>query len=141
MAFVVHAEKVRPRRGLVFVSAPLLTSLPSYLAMAATAAAAHIFCATTTVSPADCRPRALGGHPSLRVKHSRCLTCRASLGPDGSLAVLGGPSPKPVPPRGKPYLRQNSCLIFPPLRGHRPLAVIKFLGGAFIGAVPEVTYG
>lgn len=28
-----------------------------------------------------------------------------------------------------------------PLRGRRPLAVIKFLGGAFIGAVLEVTYG
>lgn len=38
-------------------------------------------------------------------------------------------------------MREHSCLIFPPPRGRRPLAVIKFLGGAFIGAVPEVTYG
>ncbi|GJM98720.1 hypothetical protein PR202_ga15752 [Eleusine coracana subsp. coracana] len=107
--------------------------------MAATAA--HLLCSAPTASPANPRPRAPGGRPALRAKPSRCFSCRASLGPDGSLAVLGGPSLRPVPPRGKPYLRDHSCLIFPPPRGRRPLAVIKFLGGAFIGAVPEATYG
>ncbi|GJN33902.1 hypothetical protein PR202_gb22532 [Eleusine coracana subsp. coracana] len=107
--------------------------------MAATAA--HLRCSAPTASPANPRPRALGSRSTLRAKPSRCFSCRASLGPDGSLAVLGGPSPRSVPPRGKPYLRDHSCLIFPPPRGRRPLAIIKFLGGAFIGAVPEVTYG
>ncbi|KMZ58079.1 hypothetical protein ZOSMA_7G01100 [Zostera marina] len=38
------------------------------------------------------------------------------------------------------YMRQDSCLIFPPLPPTKPLAIIQFFGGAFIGAIPEVTY-
>ncbi|KAJ0089511.1 hypothetical protein Patl1_13725 [Pistacia atlantica] len=38
------------------------------------------------------------------------------------------------------YKRLDSCLVIPPLNGKKPRAIIKFLGGAFIGAVPEVTY-
>ncbi|GKV03720.1 hypothetical protein SLEP1_g15976 [Rubroshorea leprosula] len=41
----------------------------------------------------------------------------------------------------KIYTRQDSCLVIPPARGKKPRAIIKFLGGAFIGAVPEATYG
>ncbi|GFP81546.1 hypothetical protein PHJA_000297900 [Phtheirospermum japonicum] len=41
---------------------------------------------------------------------------------------------------GKLYRRLDSCLIIPPTNGEKPKALIKFLGGAFIGAVPEVTY-
>ncbi|KAK4274519.1 hypothetical protein QN277_017726 [Acacia crassicarpa] len=39
-------------------------------------------------------------------------------------------------------IKLDSCLVIPPTpnRGG-PRAIIKFLGGAFIGAVPEVTYG
>ncbi|GJQ96841.1 alpha/beta hydrolase fold protein [Tanacetum coccineum] len=37
--------------------------------------------------------------------------------------------------------RLDSCLVIPPPKGKKPKAIIKFLGGAFIGAVPEVTYG
>lgn len=40
----------------------------------------------------------------------------------------------------KIYQRLGPCLIIPPLNGKKPRAIIKFLGGAFIGAVPEVTY-
>ncbi|XP_022029316.1 uncharacterized protein LOC110930329 isoform X1 [Helianthus annuus] len=40
----------------------------------------------------------------------------------------------------KIYRRLDSCLVIPPPKGKKPKAVIKFLGGAFIGAVPEVTY-
>lgn len=40
----------------------------------------------------------------------------------------------------KIYQRLGSCPIIPPLNGKKPRAIIKFLGGAFIGAVPEVTY-
>ncbi|XP_012450717.1 uncharacterized protein LOC105773396 [Gossypium raimondii] len=38
------------------------------------------------------------------------------------------------------YKRLDSCLIIPPSRNKKPRAIIKFLGGAFLGAVPEVTY-
>lgn len=38
------------------------------------------------------------------------------------------------------YSRMDSCLVIPPPLGKKPRAIIKFLGGAFIGAVPEVTY-
>ncbi|KAL3498096.1 hypothetical protein ACH5RR_040828 [Cinchona calisaya] len=38
------------------------------------------------------------------------------------------------------YKRFDSCLVIPPPKGKKPKAIIKFLGGAFIGAVPEVTY-
>uniref|UniRef100_M1BVA3 Uncharacterized protein n=1 Tax=Solanum tuberosum TaxID=4113 RepID=M1BVA3_SOLTU len=34
----------------------------------------------------------------------------------------------------------DSCLVIPPPKGIKPKAIIKFVGGAFIGAVPEVTY-
>ncbi|XP_011019302.1 PREDICTED: uncharacterized protein LOC105122089 isoform X1 [Populus euphratica] len=38
------------------------------------------------------------------------------------------------------YTQMESCLVIPPPKGRKPRAIIKFLGGAFIGAVPEVTY-
>lgn len=41
---------------------------------------------------------------------------------------------------GKIYRRLGSCLVIPPTKGRKPKALIKFLGGAFVGAVPEVTY-
>ncbi|OMO86423.1 hypothetical protein COLO4_21171 [Corchorus olitorius] len=40
----------------------------------------------------------------------------------------------------KIYKRLDSCLVIPPPGNKKPRAIIKFLGGAFIGAVPEVTY-
>lgn len=42
---------------------------------------------------------------------------------------------------GKIYRRLDSCLVIPPPAGRKPRAIIKFIGGAFIGATPEVTYG
>ncbi|EPS62086.1 hypothetical protein M569_12706, partial [Genlisea aurea] len=41
---------------------------------------------------------------------------------------------------GKIYKRLDSCLVIPPANGKKPKALIKFLGGAFVGAAPEVTY-
>ncbi|XP_061368084.1 uncharacterized protein LOC133311085 isoform X2 [Gastrolobium bilobum] len=42
----------------------------------------------------------------------------------------------------KIYTKLDSCLVIPPTPNRaKPRAIIKFLGGAFIGAVPEVTYG
>ncbi|KAJ6361772.1 hypothetical protein OIU78_002232 [Salix suchowensis] len=38
------------------------------------------------------------------------------------------------------YTQMESCSVIPPPKGRKPRAIIKFLGGAFIGAVPEVTY-
>nr|GMD98391.1 uncharacterized protein LOC109153229 [Ipomoea batatas] len=52
-------------------------------------------------------------------------------------------SPSSIPSSNtssKLYRRLDSCLVVPPPRGRKPKAIIKFLGGAFIGAVPEVTY-
>ncbi|XP_042481271.1 uncharacterized protein LOC122061842 [Macadamia integrifolia] len=43
--------------------------------------------------------------------------------------------------KNKTYRRLDSCLVVPPPEGKKPCGIIKFLGGAFIGAVPEVTYG
>ncbi|KAL1832249.1 hypothetical protein ACET3Z_001900 [Daucus carota] len=40
----------------------------------------------------------------------------------------------------KIYTRVGSCLVIPPPKGRKPKGIIKFLGGAFIGAVPEVSY-
>ncbi|KAJ4958256.1 hypothetical protein NE237_025367 [Protea cynaroides] len=42
--------------------------------------------------------------------------------------------------KNKTYTRLDSCLVVPPPQGKKPCGIIKFLGGAFIGAVPEVTY-
>ncbi|RZC85949.1 hypothetical protein C5167_026617 [Papaver somniferum] len=42
--------------------------------------------------------------------------------------------------KAKIYKRLDSCLVIPPPVGKKPRAIIKFLGGAFVGAVPEVTY-
>ncbi|KAG9139977.1 hypothetical protein Leryth_010499 [Lithospermum erythrorhizon] len=38
------------------------------------------------------------------------------------------------------YKRVDPCLVIPPPNNNKPKAIIKFIGGAFIGAVPEVTY-
>lgn len=41
----------------------------------------------------------------------------------------------------KVYTRLDSCLVIPPPpRFKKPRAIVKFLGGAFVGAVPELTY-
>lgn len=41
---------------------------------------------------------------------------------------------------GKIYRKLDSCLVIPPPKSKKPVAIVQFLGGAFIGAVPEVTY-
>ncbi|KAK2398873.1 initiation factor 4F subunit [Trifolium repens] len=35
----------------------------------------------------------------------------------------------------------DSCLVIPPPTSIKPRAIIKFIGGAFIGAIPQLTYG
>lgn len=134
-----------PNRQLVF---DCLFRLPAslhrltVLHLLPSMAAAHLFCsAPAAYRAANPRPLATRGRAHRATPSRRFFPCRASLSPDGSLAMLGAPSPRTAPPMRKPYMREHSCLIFPPPRGRRPLAVIKFLGGAFIGAVPEVTYG
>ncbi|PKA49567.1 hypothetical protein AXF42_Ash004107 [Apostasia shenzhenica] len=52
--------------------------------------------------------------------------------------VTGGRSSSRTPE--KVYRRLDSCLVIPPPSGRQPLAVVKFLGGAFVGAAPELTY-
>ncbi|XP_044472307.1 uncharacterized protein LOC123200950 isoform X2 [Mangifera indica] len=51
-----------------------------------------------------------------------------------------GPKFDTNPNNGRLYRRLGSCLVIPQLNGKKPRAIIQFLGGAFIGAVPEVTY-
>ena len=41
--------------------------------------------------------------------------------------------------RNKIYKRLEPCLVIPPMRGKLLGAIIKFLDGAIIGAIPEVT--
>lgn len=111
----------------------LSRSMASMASMAAATSATHLLSSPAVASPlhVPCRHR--------RTEAARSLSCRASLGPDGLLSALA--APRPAPARARTYLRKQSCLLFPPPRGRRPLAVVKFLGGAFIGAVPEATYG
>ncbi|KAL3682966.1 hypothetical protein R1sor_000988 [Riccia sorocarpa] len=60
----------------------------------------------------------------------------AGAGNTWSSSANGGPKPS-----GR-YERIGDCLVFPPLPKYRePKGIIKFLGGAFIGASPDVTYG
>ncbi|XP_068657953.1 uncharacterized protein [Aristolochia californica] len=42
--------------------------------------------------------------------------------------------------KSKIYERLDTCLVIPPTNGKKPRAIIKFLGGAFVGAAPEATY-
>ncbi|KEH39891.1 DUF1350 family protein [Medicago truncatula] len=41
----------------------------------------------------------------------------------------------------KIYTNLNSCLVIPPPTSTKPRAIIKFIGGAFVGAIPQLTYG
>ncbi|XP_058724972.1 uncharacterized protein LOC131596360 [Vicia villosa] len=41
----------------------------------------------------------------------------------------------------KIYTTLESCLVIPPPTNTKPRAIIKFIGGAFIGAIPQLTYG
>ncbi|KHN08371.1 hypothetical protein glysoja_040828 [Glycine soja] len=42
----------------------------------------------------------------------------------------------------KMYTKLDSCLVIPPTPNRaKPRAIVKFLGGAFIGVVPKVNYG
>ena len=41
----------------------------------------------------------------------------------------------------KIYTNLNSCLVIPPPISTKPRAIIKFIGGAFVGAIPQLTYG
>lgn len=53
-----------------------------------------------------------------------------------SFATMSG-----TPQVNKAYARMAECLVFPNYaRPRKPRALIHFIGGAFIGAVPEVTY-
>ncbi|XBH70088.1 hypothetical protein VPH35_097821 [Triticum aestivum] len=106
---------------------------------ATTAAAAAATAAHLLTSPPLASPRPVPRRHRRTEAAARNLSCRASLGPDAPLPALAAPRPSPA--RGRTYLREHSCLLFPPPRGARPLAVVKFLGGAFIGAAPEATYG
>ncbi|XP_047048029.1 uncharacterized protein LOC124653018 [Lolium rigidum] len=105
------------------------------------AAAAHLLSSPPVTSGLPPRP-SLCHHcrtGTRQTEATRSISCRATLGADAPLSALAAPGLAAA--TGRTYLREHSCLLFPPPRGRRPLAVVKFLGGAFIGAVPEATYG
>ncbi|WOL13822.1 hypothetical protein Cni_G22602 [Canna indica] len=64
----------------------------------------------------------------------------SSTKPYRTMAPNAYPSGGTAMAEGRGYLRLGSCLVVPPPAGRKPTAVVKFLGGAFIGAIPEVTY-
>ncbi|OVA12364.1 Protein of unknown function DUF1350 [Macleaya cordata] len=68
----------------------------------------------------------LGKHRTLAISSSRKMISNGYVGKDAY--------------KTKIYRRLDSCLVIPPPKGKKPRAIIKFLGGAFVGAVPEVTY-
>jgi hypothetical protein len=62
-------------------------------------------------------------------------------------AAAGSPSPPSfsrvsATRPGIGYQRISDCLVFPSAQrsSYPPRAIIHFIGGAFIGAVPEATY-
>ncbi|TKY58068.1 hypothetical protein E2542_SST15123 [Spatholobus suberectus] len=74
--------------------------------------------------------------------HSHTLSTRMVSGTTRMVSDVyaGGDSSFRV--NSKMYTMLDSCLVIPPIPNRaKPRAIIKFLGGAFIGAVPEVTYG
>ncbi|KAL5698218.1 hypothetical protein ACHQM5_029285 [Ranunculus cassubicifolius] len=90
------------------------------------------FSAGTTRQSLDFGPRLqVGLQPSRSNRGLSLSTCRmmVSNGYVGSEAYSN-----------KIYKRLDSCLVIPPPQGKKPCAIIQFLGGAFVGAVPEVTY-
>lgn len=72
-----------------------------------------------------------------RITRGSAAQCMVSNG-RASYSVPGDSSSSSIGP--KMYKRVGSCLVIPPPKGKKPRAIIKFLGGAFIGAIPEVTY-
>ncbi|RZR75220.1 hypothetical protein BHM03_00052062 [Ensete ventricosum] len=79
-----------------------------------------------------------------------CSRAQSKKGSGLVLVSSGTPSPtmvsngylagRAVKSGARSYRRLGSCLVIPPPAGRKPTAVVKFLGGAFVGAVPEVTY-
>ncbi|KAI3995008.1 hypothetical protein MKX01_019822 [Papaver californicum] len=65
-------------------------------------------------------------HKALSMRSSKKMISKGYVGKDSY--------------KTKIYKRMDSCLVIPPPMGKKPRAIIKFLGGAFVGAVPEVTY-
>ncbi|OWM84082.1 hypothetical protein CDL15_Pgr009329 [Punica granatum] len=89
---------------------------------------------------------ALTARPRRRSARKRSFWCMISNGYAGSGSFGIGNNGRSFVTaaangiRAKIYRRLGSCLVIPPPGGRKPRAIIKFLGGAFIGAVPEVTY-
>ncbi|KAG6505610.1 uncharacterized protein LOC121986265 [Zingiber officinale] len=79
-------------------------------------------------------------HTRPRWSKGRTLAHFSSGQPSATIVSNGYPYGGALKVEGRNYLRLDSCLVIPPPDGRKPKAVVKFLGGAFIGAIPEVTY-
>ncbi|PON61622.1 Alpha/Beta hydrolase fold containing protein [Trema orientale] len=78
------------------------------------------------------------GRTNLQFGGSRAMASAAWNGYAGSASFRPNNGPKSTSSRS--FTQVGSCLVIPPPRGTKPRAIIKFLGGAFLGAVPELTY-
>ncbi|KAJ4850364.1 hypothetical protein Tsubulata_031316 [Turnera subulata] len=89
------------------------------------------------------QPRPVKYHPLFSRKRATLSIKMASNGYVGPIwQRSGGGGSSSSNSKRKLYTSVESCLVVaPPNKATKPRAIIKFLGGAFLGAVPEVTYG
>lgn len=81
-------------------------------------------------------PQPRGESPSTVLEEKAQRRWRMSAAASSFVSPSSG-----VPKLNIAYKRVADCLVFPALpRRRKPRALIHFIGGAFIGAVPEVTY-
>ncbi|XP_019448012.1 PREDICTED: uncharacterized protein LOC109351112 [Lupinus angustifolius] len=85
----------------------------------------------------------IGGlnHPSSHGLFRKCTTMVARSSKMGSDVYVKRRNTN-IRVNSKLYTKLESCLVIAPtLNRVKPRAIIKFLGGAFIGAVPQASYG
>ncbi|CAL9091592.1 hypothetical protein MUK42_20648 [Musa troglodytarum] len=80
------------------------------------------------------------GYSRAQSKKGSGLVLVSSGTPSPTMVSNGYLAGRAVKSEARSYRRLGSCLVIPPPAGRKPTAVVKFLGGAFVGAVPEVTY-
>ncbi|XP_009399642.2 uncharacterized protein LOC135673078 [Musa acuminata AAA Group] len=80
------------------------------------------------------------GYSRAQSKKGSGLVLVSSGTPSPTMVSNGYLAGRAVKSEARSYRRLGSCLVIPPPAGRKPRAVVKFLGGAFVGAVPEVTY-
>lgn len=78
------------------------------------------------------------GRANLKFGVTKAMASAAWNGYAGSASFRGNNNTRSG--NSRIFTQVASCLVIPPPTGTKPRAIIKFLGGAFLGAVPELTY-